>query len=123
MKQSLFRKLFDLLLLILIVNAVWRVGPAFYQYFVYRNQVAETARWSAGRSEGEVKDILLEMARQSNLPVRDEDLVVQRQRLRLLVSVRYVEPLEILPLYTYDYEFKISVDTLLARPSAASDIR
>jgi len=123
MRPSLFRKLFDLLLLILIVNAVWRVGPAFYQYFVYRNQVAETARWSAGTSESELKDILLEMARRSNLPVRDEDLVVQRQRQRTLIDVRYVESLEILPLYTYDYEFKISVDTLLARPSAASDIR
>ena len=123
MQQSLFRKLFDLLLLILIVNAVWRVGPAFYQYFVYRNQVAETVRWSAGSSESEIKDILFEMARRSNLPVREEDLVVKRQFQRLLIDVRYVEPLEVLPLYTYDYEFKISVDTLLARASAASDIR
>jgi len=123
MRPSLFRKLFDLLLLILIVNAVWRVGPPFYQYFVFRNQVAETARWSSEQSESELKTILLEMARRSNLPVRDDDLLVQRQRQRLLIDVRYVEPLEILPLYTYDYEFKISVDTLLARPSAASEIR
>jgi len=123
MKHGLFRKLFDVLLLILIVNAVWRVGPAFYQYFVFRNLVAETARWSAGQSERELEDILLEMARRSNLPVRDEDLTVQRQRQRVLIDVRYVEPLEILPLYTYDYEFTITVDTLLTRPSTASDVR
>jgi len=123
MQQSLFRKLFDLLMLILIVNAVWRVGPAFYQYFVFRNQVAETARWSAGQSERELRDILLEMARRSDLPVRDEDLTVRRQQQRLLIDVRYVQPLEILPLYTYDYEFRISVDTLLARPSAVGEIR
>ena len=123
MQSSLFRKLFDLLLLILIVNAVWRVGPPFYQYFVFRNQVAETARWASGQSESELRDILLEMARRSNLPVQGENLVVHRERQRLLIDLSYTEPLEILPLYTYDYEFKISVDTLLARPSAASEIR
>jgi hypothetical protein len=123
MQQSVFRKLFDLLLLILIVNAVWRVGPPFYQYFVFRNQVAETARWSTGQSESELKDILLEIARRSDLPVGQDDLIVQRQRQRLLIDVRYVEPLEILPFYTYEYQFRISVDTLLARPSTASDIR
>ncbi len=123
MRPRVFRKLFDLLLLILVVNAVWRVGPAFYQYFVFRNQVAEAARLSVGPSESELRDILLEMARRSDLPVRDEDLTVRRQQQRLLIDVRYVQPLEILPLYTYDYEFRISVDTLLARPSAVGEIR
>ena len=123
MQQSLFRKLVDLLFLILIVNAVWRVGPAFYQYFEYRNQVAETARWSGGSSAQELKALLLEMARRSDIPVLEEDLVVVRQRERMVIDVRYVQTLEILPLYDYDYEFRISVDTLLARPSAASDIR
>lgn len=123
MRQSLFRKLLDLLLLILIVNAVWRVGPAFYQYFAFRNQVAETARWSVGGSERELKQSLLDLAVRMNVPVSERDITVVRRRERLLIDVRYVQALEVVPLYYYDYEFTISVDTLLARPSSASDIR
>jgi len=122
-KQSLFRRLVNLLFLILIANAVWRATPAVSAYFVYREQVVETARWSAGRPEREIQEILLEMARGSNIPLLDENLVVRRQGQRMLVDARYVEKIEILPLYFYDYEFTISTDTLLVRPSAIGEIR
>lgn len=123
MRQSWSRRLINLLLLMLIANAVWRVTPAVFAYFVFRDQVVETARWSAGRSDQEIKEVLLEMARRSNIPLLDEHLVVKRQGQRMLVDARYVERLEILPLYFHDYEFTISTDTLLARPSALSEIR
>lgn len=123
MKHSLFRKLLDLLFVILIVNAVWRLGPPFYQYFEFRSQVAEAARWSTAGSTTELKQAVLDTARRMNVPLREEDVSVTRRRERLLVNVRYVQPLEVVPLYYYDYEFSIAVDTLLARPSSASDIR
>jgi hypothetical protein len=123
MQQSVFRRLVNLLLLVLIANAVWRTAPVFYAYFVYREQVAETARWSGGRPDRETRQILLEMARRSNIPMLDENLVVTRQGQRLLIDARYVQKLEIVPLYFYDYEFTISVDTLLARPRAVDEIR
>jgi len=119
----LFRRLVNLLLLILIVNAIWRAGPAFYGYFVYRDQVFETARWSAGRSEDQVKQILVDMARRSGLPVREGDVVVQKIGPRIVINVVYTQPIEVVPFYEYNYDFSVSVATVLIRASSVKDLR
>lgn len=123
MEKSLFRKLLNLAVVLLIVHAGWKIGPIVFRHFDFKDQVTQTARFSAGQSAVQLKGAVLALAEREGVPLDERALTVEKSGDRIRVDVTYTELLEVLPRYFYPYEFTIVVDTLLARPTSLGEIR
>lgn len=116
------RRLILLVIVVLVGHAVWKVGPAYVAYFEFRHRLEEIARFSADRSEGDIRHLAVEAAERHGLPVTEDLVEVQKGRDHTRVSVRYRQPLEVLPRYFYPWEVAIDLDVLVARRGPA-DVR
>ncbi|OLC66363.1 MAG: hypothetical protein AUH79_06145 [Betaproteobacteria bacterium 13_1_40CM_4_64_4] len=62
----------------LIVNATWRTGSAYLSFYRFKDAVAETAQYSKGKSDDELRQRILELASNYDVPLADEDLTIRR---------------------------------------------
>jgi hypothetical protein len=122
-EKSLFRKLLNLAVIVLIVHAGWKIGPVFVRHFNFKDQVTEIARFSARRSAADVKQQVLALAERDGVPLDQRALTVQKSGEFVRVDASYSENLEILPRYYYPHEFTISIQVVLARPMTPGEIR
>lgn len=123
MEKSLFRKLLNLAVVLLIVHAGWKIGPVFLRHFEFKDQVTEAARFSGRRSAAELRQQVLALAKQDGVPLDPRALNVQKAGEVVRVDASYTENLEILPRYYYPHEFTLSIVTVLARPMTPGEIR
>jgi hypothetical protein len=99
------------LLTLLIVAALGWAGyhtvPVYLRYFQFDEAVEEVARFAGTRSEEEVRQRVLELAEEYDVPLEAEDLVVQKVSGNIEIALAYVERVELLPTYFYDWEFDV----------------
>jgi hypothetical protein len=100
----------------LIVAAVAWAGfhtiPVYLRYFQFDEAVKELARFAGTRSEAEIRQEVLDLADQYEVPLSPEDLVVRRVRGATEISALYVERVEVLPRYYYDWEFDVGTPAI-----------
>jgi hypothetical protein len=122
-EKSLFRKLLNLAVVLLVVHAGWRVGPVVFRYFDFEDKITEAARYSGRHSAAELQKAILDIAQSEGVPLDPKALNVQKSGQRVRIDARYTEDLEVLPRYYDPREFTVSIETTLARPMTPSDIR
>jgi len=93
----------------LIVNAGWRVGSEYINYYAFQDEVRAEASYREEK-EGELKTHVAELAAARNLPLGEDDIVVRREDRRVIVEGSYVKPIQVLPGYSYPWPFDMSVD-------------
>lgn len=109
------RRLVILVVFVLLGHAVWKIGPAYLAYVEFKHRLDEIARFSAGRTELEIRRLAVEAAEAQGLPVTEDLVHVQKDQDHTRVSVRYRQPLEVFPRYFYPWDVAIDLDVLVAR--------
>lgn len=109
------RRLVTLVVVLLVAHAGWKIGPKYLNYFEFKAQLDEIARFSATKSQEDVYAQVVEAARKSEIPVAASGIKVRRMEERTLIEVAYQEPLEILPGYAYPWDVAINVDSYLSK--------
>jgi len=122
-ERSLFRKLLNLAVVLLIAHAGWKIGPVFFRSFEFKDKITEAARYSGRRTAAELQKQILTIADSEGVPLDPKALNVQKSGERVRMDGSYTENLEILPRYYYPYEFTFAIETTLARPMAPGEIR
>jgi hypothetical protein len=117
------RKLFALVVVLLIAHAGWRVGPTVVTFIKLRDHVGELARYSGAQSAEELQKAVDSAAQKVGVTFDPGTLKVQKVGQRVMVDARYRRQLEILPRYFYPYEFTIAVDTVITNPIPLDQIR
>jgi hypothetical protein len=120
--MDLLRKVIRLAIVLAIAHAAWRVIPVYLNHVQFKDDVREIARFSGGRTEKEIRDLVLEQADRLQIPVDPASLVVAKRRTTTAIDASYVQPLELLPKYFYDWQFDVAVDVLHARPATPEQI-
>jgi len=87
----------------LIVNATWRTG-------------SETAQYSKGKSDDELRQRILELASNYDVPLADEDLTIRHEEDHTLVDGSYTQLVDVVPGYQYPWPFKFSIDSFTIVP-------
>lgn len=123
MEKSLFRKLLNLAVVLLVAHAGWKVGPVIFRYFEFEDQITEAARYSGRHSAADLRKEILTIARSDNVPLEPKALNVQKSGERVRIDASYTENLEVLPRYYYPHTFTVSIETTLARPMTPGEIR
>ncbi len=95
----------------LIANATWRLGNAYLNYYRFTDAVKQLAQFSAGRTEGDLRARVLELASEYDVPLADEDFTTSRENGRAFLKGAYTQPVELVPGYKYPWVFRWEIDT------------
>ena len=109
------KALFKLAIFLLVVNALYRFVPPYYNHTRLSDDIEQGALGWADLSEKEIQDQVLSLAHQRGLPVEAEQITVQRNLERLLVTLSYPRTLELVPGWTYEWQFDSNVEAVMLR--------
>jgi hypothetical protein len=116
----LFKLLLKLALAALIANAAWRVGSAYVTFYRFKDAVTETAQFASQKSKAELKQRILELASDYDVPLAADAVSVRRDdRNHTVIDGSYTLPVDVLPGYRYLWPFVWHVDVVTLNPSKA----
>lgn len=121
--MDFIKKLIKFLIVLAILHAAWRATPVYWSYIKFKDEVTEIARFSSGRSVKEIHDLVLESADRLEVPLDPEVIAISKDKTSTAIAAPYVQSVEILPKYFYDWEFDVSVHVVHARPVTIDQIR
>ena len=111
-----------LALIVLVANALWRVGSAYVSYYRFQDAVKDMAVHSRGMSDDQVKDRVMELAAAYDEPLAAESVAVRRDEHHTFVDGSYTKPVAVLPGYEYAWPFSLNVDGFVIVPVKLGDL-
>jgi predicted membrane protein len=96
--------LIGLVLLLVAILIAYKMIPIKVKSAEMRDIVTDEARAAGNRSDKQIKAAILHKAESLELPVTDEDIVIDRRSGEIKIEVDYVVPVEF-PGYTYEWAF------------------
>jgi hypothetical protein len=97
----------------LLVNAGWRVGAEYLNFYSFQDEVRNEAAYG---DEAELRERVLEIAAERDLPLAEEDVAIRRDEQHVIVEGAYVKPIAVLPGYAYPWPFRWTVDAFVVVP-------
>ena len=107
-----------LLIAALIANAAWHVMSAYASFWKFKDAVAQTAQFGNDKSVAMLKNRILQLATEYDLPVDDNSFTVTRSResLHTVVDGSYTGEIELVPGYSRPWPFPFHIDTFSDAP-------
>ncbi|MFN8062047.1 MAG: hypothetical protein U0Q12_23045 [Vicinamibacterales bacterium] len=102
----------------LLLNAVWNVGPVFWHAAQFEDEVLEVAKLSSRSSKDEVLTKVLMLAERHRLPLDAGDVAIDRQQQRTAIKASMQVDLKYFPTKTYPWRFDVDVEGTPPRLSA-----
>jgi hypothetical protein len=121
----MFKLIVRLAFVALTVNATWRLGSAYLTFYKFKDAVAETAQFGAQNSNAELRQRVLDLASQYDIPLAADAVSIRRAQNRTVIDGSYTQPVDFLPGYRYAWPFSWHVEVLTliaprAEPSGTS---
>jgi hypothetical protein len=107
-----------LIVVVLIANALWRLGSAYTSFYRFKDSVREAAMDQA-RSEDDLRLKIVELASTYDLPLTPEAITIRRELHHTFVEGSYTMPVAVLPGYQYPWAFSVDVDAFVIVPPAS----
>jgi hypothetical protein len=111
----MLKVLIKLAIVVLLANAVWRIGSAYASYYRFQDAVHENMLYGPDKTDEQLNTRILELAQEYELPITDESFTLRRQNNHTIVDGRFVQPVEVFPGYKYPWPFSWHVDTFTVR--------
>jgi hypothetical protein len=108
----MLRTLVKLALAALLINASWQLFSVYWSHFKFVDAVSATTQFRGDKSEDQIRNRILELAGEFDVPISNENLTIQDSKVRTVVDGDYTRPVKLLPGYTYPWKFNLHTDTL-----------
>jgi hypothetical protein len=118
----MIRTVIKLAVVALIANGAWQLFNAYSPHYKFKDAVTATTQYRGEKSDAQVRDRILELAAEFDVPVTDENLTVRQQDKHTIVESSYVRPIALLPGYTYPWPFSIHVDTYTLKAPTGEEL-
>ena len=106
------RTLIKLALAALVIHAVYQVGTAYWDHYQFTDAVQQVAQFGESEPIAEIKERVMQLARERNLPISDEAITVVRQQRRIDVDGEYTRTILLAPGYRRPWKFTVDVVVL-----------
>ncbi|MCL4847043.1 MAG: hypothetical protein KJ066_10940 [Acidobacteria bacterium] len=106
----MFRNLIKLLVVGLVLYAGFKITPVFWTHIKFKDAVAETAKFSAARSEQDIRQRVLALATSMDVPLDPNVVRVRKVNQVTIIDASYWVDLEYFPTRTYPWEFVVKVE-------------
>lgn len=108
----MIRLIIKLAIAALVANAAWRVGSAYVSFYRFKDAVTETAQFGGDKSEDQLRQRVLELAAEYELPVTEDGVTVRKEETRTYMAGAYTQRIEVVPGYRYPWVFSWNIETL-----------
>jgi hypothetical protein len=117
------RTFFKLAFVALIANATWHMFGALSPHYKFKDGVQYAALYRGDASDDALREKVLSLAAQFEVPVTDEDIKVKTGDERhTIMDISYVRKVELAPGFTYPLPLSVHVDTYGIRPAAPGEL-
>jgi hypothetical protein len=96
----------------LLANATWQFASVYWSHYKFVDAVHSTTQFRGNKSDAQLRDRILELATQFDVPVSDENLTVRVVDDHTLVDTAYTRRIELAPRITYPWSFTIHTDSV-----------
>jgi hypothetical protein len=107
------RMLLKLAVVALIANAVWHLFGAYYPNYKFQDAVEYAAQNGADLTQEALRDKVVELASQFDVPVAADQVTVARRNTHTTVDLSYKRPIELVPGFKPEWPFSIHVDVVI----------
>jgi hypothetical protein len=112
----MIRTVLKLAFVALLANATWHLFGAYSPHYKFKDGVQYAAQYRGGMTDAALREKILELAAQFEVPVTAADLSVTHDDKHTFVAVSYVRPVDLAPGFTYPWPFSIHVDAFHLAP-------
>lgn len=93
----MIRTLIKLVVVLVVLNALYRFGDAHWDHYKFEDSVQQLAQFSESATADDVRTKVLELARLQDIPLTTDNLTVTRVPRRIEVDGAYVRKLTLFP--------------------------
>ena len=116
------KAIIKILIAIALANALYQASTAYISFYRFKDSVDELVTHTAGRSDGQLKDRVAELAATYGEPVDGDAVDVRHDQNHLYIDMSYTKPVALFPGYVYEWPFRIDADGLLINPTKLDDL-
>ena len=102
----MIKRLIELLIAAAVVYAGWHVGVAYLHYYEFDDALHELALFSARTTEAQVRERVLTLAQQYDIPLDPGAIVIRTDADATEILAPYTQEVKLLPTYTYLWKFE-----------------
>ena len=106
----MIKTIVKLALVALLANATWHVFVVYLAHYKFKDSVNSTAQFGGEKTEAQLRDRILELAGEFDVPVTDANLSIRIDGHRTIVESSYTRPVELAPGFKYQWPFTMRVD-------------
>jgi hypothetical protein len=118
----MIRAVIKLAIAALIVHACWRSANVYLRYYRFKDAVHETVLFSNAKSDAQLKNRVLQLAEQFDVPLDEERIGITHDENRTMVMATYTDQVELVPTKFFPWEFKVNVDAFNANLPSSRDV-
>jgi len=111
----MLKRLIELVIAVVIIYAGWHVGVAYLHYYQFNDAIGELALFAGRSSEDQLKDRVMKLAQQYQIPLDSEAMTVHTDDEVTQITAPYTEAVKLLPNYTYDWKLEPKADVVHVR--------
>jgi hypothetical protein len=100
------RRLFVLAVVLLVVNAAVHAGLVWLRYQDFKDAIREAALYAGTSSDDALKERVMQIARDKNVPLNADDLTIDRSG-SITITATYVDVIELAPGYRRPWNFQV----------------
>ena len=108
----MIRKVVKLAVFLLVANALYQAVPVAYRQTRFTDALQELVLYGQKSPDAELVTRALALAADYNVPLDREYVSVRREAGAIHIDASYVEPVRLLPGYTYLWEFNVDAKAL-----------
>ena len=82
----MLRTLIKLALVALLINASWQLFSVYWSHFKFVDAVQSLTQFRGDKSDDQIRNRILELAGEFDVPVSDENLTLQGTRIHTVVA-------------------------------------
>ena len=108
----MLRTLLKLAVVALVANAAWHLFGAYSPNYRLQDGIQYAAQNRGQMSDEALRDKIVEIAGQFDVPLNAGDIAISQQGTHTLVDLSYVRPIELAPGFKYPWPLSIHVDVI-----------
>ncbi len=103
------KRLIELLLVAALGYALIHTVPVYWNNYKFEDALQEMATFAAEKTEDELRDRVVKLASENDIPLEADDIVVHQSDDATEILAPYTKKVEVLPRFVYTANFDVKV--------------
>jgi hypothetical protein len=118
------KKLFKLLIFLLVANAAYQFAPPYIRYTKFKQELPDLALQAKGKTDWVIAGEVMQLAARLKVPLELGGVQIRRTSdlTHTYVDAEWIEEIAFLPKWTYPMRFTVMADGWHIKPPTVEDL-